>query len=283
MDSTGAAVEPLKQIQKFMWSLGDYGQIARITELAAGELAEACGIASGMEILDVAAGNGNFAVAAARRGARVVASDLTPQMIELGRERCKAEGLQVEWLEADAEDLPFEADRFDCCASMFGSMFAPRPPVVTKEMFRVTIPHGLVAMANWTPEGFLGRLLAAANSYAPPAPEDVPSPLQWGDPAVVRDRLAPHAESIEISQRAARLAFESPKAGLEFAEAYLGPMVALRTILPPDAYEALADQVVALSEQFNRGPAGRVVIDSDYLSVVARKGKGVSRSVKAGT
>ena len=111
----------------------------------------------------------------------------------------------------------------------------------------------------------------------------MPSPLQWGDPAVVRDRLAPHAESIEISQRAARLAFESPKAGLEFAEAYLGPMVALRTILPPDAYEALADQVVALSEQFNRGPAGRVVIDSDYLSVVARKGKGVSRSVKAGT
>src|SRR6266704_5983571 len=126
----------MKEIQKFMWSLGDYGQIARIT--------------------DVAAGNGNFAVAAARRGASVVASDLTPQMIELGRKRCEAEGLQVEWVEADAEDLPFEADRFDCCASMFGSMFAPRPPVVTKEMFRVTIPHGLVAMANWTPEGFLG-------------------------------------------------------------------------------------------------------------------------------
>src|SRR5207244_6834276 len=94
------------------------------------ERARGCGIASGMEVLDVAAGNGNFAVAAARRGARVVASDLTPQMIELGRERCEAEGLQVEWLEADAEDLPFEADRFDCCASMFGSMFAPRPPVV---------------------------------------------------------------------------------------------------------------------------------------------------------
>jgi hypothetical protein len=99
----------------------------------------------------------------------------------------------------------------------------------------------------------------------------VPSPLQWGDPAVVRDRLAPHAGSIDISQGAARLAFESPQAGLEFAEAYLGPMVALRTILPPDAYRALANQVVALSEQFNRGPAGSVVIDSDYLSVVARK------------
>jgi SAM-dependent methyltransferase len=269
--SNGTAVEPLKQIQKFMWSLGDYGQIARITEVAAGELAEVCGIAAGMEVLDVAAGNGNFAVAAARRGARVVASDLTPQMIELGRTRCEAEGLQVEWVEADAEDLPFEADRFDCCASMFGSMFAPRPPVVTKEMFRVTRPYGLVAMTSWTPQGFLGRLLAAASSYAPPAPEDVPSPLQWGDPAVVRDRLAPHAGSIDISQGAARLAFESPQAGLEFAEAYLGPMVALRTILPPDAYRALANQVVALSEQFNRGPAGSVVIDSDYLSVVARK------------
>jgi len=268
---TSAAVEPLKQLQKFIWSLGDYGQIARITEVAAGELVEACGISPGMEVLDVAAGNGNFAVAAARRGARVVASDLTPQMLELGRERCEAEGLQAEWLEADAEDLPFEADRFDCCASMFGSMFAPRPLVVTKEMFRVTKPHGLVAMANWTPEGFLGRLLAVASSHAPAAPEDVPSPLEWGDPEVVRDRLAPHAEAIDISERAARLEFESPKAGLEFAEAYLGPVVALRTILPPDAYEALANQVVALSDQFNRGPAGRLVIDSDYLSVVARK------------
>src|SRR5207244_11800236 len=123
------------------------------------------------------------------------------------------------------------------CA-MCVSMCARRPPVVPKEMFRVTRPHGLVAMANWTPQGFLGRLLAAASSYAPPAPEDVPSPLQWGDPAVVRDRLAPHTESIETSQRAYSTDFESPQAGLEFAEAYLGPMVALRTMLAPDAYKA---------------------------------------------
>ncbi|MEA2567138.1 MAG: hypothetical protein QOD49_2315 [Actinomycetota bacterium] len=267
----GTAVEPMKEIQKFMWSLGDYGQIARITEVASGKLAEACGIAPGMAVLDVAAGNGNFAVAAARRGASVVASDLTPQMIDLGRERCEAEGLQVEWVEADAEDLPFEADRFDCCASMFGSMFAPHPLVVTKEMFRATKPHGLVAMANWTPGGFLGRLFAVANSYAPPAPEEVPSPLEWGDPAVVRDRLAEHAESIDISQHAARLEFASAQAGLDFAEAYLGPLVALRTILPPDAYKALVNQVMALSEQFNHGSAGSLIIDSDFLSVVARK------------
>jgi ubiquinone/menaquinone biosynthesis C-methylase UbiE len=119
--------QPMKDIQKLMWSLGDYQQLARQFEPTAVALVEACRIGPGMEVLDVAAGTGNVAVAAARQGARVVASDLTPRMVELGRERSAAEGLDIEWLEADAEDLPFEDGRFDVVASSFGAMFAPAP------------------------------------------------------------------------------------------------------------------------------------------------------------
>ena len=120
--------QPIKDSQKLMWSLGDYRELARQFEPTAIALVEACGIGPGMEVLEVAAGTGNLAVAAARRGARVVATDLTPRMVELGRERSAAEGLDIEWLEADAEDLPFEDGRFDVAASTFGAMFAPLPP-----------------------------------------------------------------------------------------------------------------------------------------------------------
>jgi len=271
LDDEGIDVAPLKEIQKFMWSLGDYSKIARISEAAAEALAQACGLGPGVEVLDVAAGNGNFAVVAARLGARVVASDITPRMIEMGRERCEAEGLEVEWREADAEDLPFEDDRFDCCASMFGSMFAPRPDVVTSEMFRVTRPGGSVAMTNWTPDGFIGKMLAGAMSYAPPPPEGIPSPLAWGDPATVRDRLAASAESIGIERGMVHLDFDSVEEGQAFAEQNLGPMVALRTILPPDRFQALSGETMRLAAAFNQDQGGRLVIDSEYLEVVAHK------------
>lgn len=267
----GPDMEPLKEIQKYLWSLGDYPQIARVTEAESGELARACGLGPGMEVLDVGAGTGNFAVAAARLGATVVASDITPRMIELGRQRCEADGLKVEWFEADAEDLPFEADRFDCCGSMFGSMFAPRPDVVAAEMFRVTKPQGAVAMANWTPDGFVGRLLALATSYAPQPSGDVPSPLEWGDPDVVQARLGPHADTVGIGRRSARFEFESKEQGLEWGEANLGPLVALRSMLPPESYQELVGRIVSLTEAFDQGPGDRVVIDSEFLAVVARK------------
>jgi SAM-dependent methyltransferase len=156
-------VQPIKDIQKRMWSLGDYRELARQFEPTAAALVEACGVGPGMEVLEVAAGTGNLAVAAARRGARVVASDLTPRMVELGQQRSAAEGLAIEWLEADAEDLPFDAGRFDVAASTFGAMFAPRPQVAATELFRVVRSGGTVGLANWTPQGYLGRQIDLAS------------------------------------------------------------------------------------------------------------------------
>jgi ubiquinone/menaquinone biosynthesis C-methylase UbiE len=264
-------VQPVKDSQKRMWSLGDYRELARPFEPAAVALVEACGVGPGMEVLEVAAGTGNLAVAAARRGARVVASDLTPRMVELGRERSAAEGLDIEWREADAEDLPFEDGRFAVAASTFGAQFAPRPQVAAAELFRVVRSGGTVGMANWTPQGYLGRQIDIASGYAPAPPGEIPSPLAWGEPEVVRERLAGLAGSVELQPRMVPTRFDSKQAAREFQERYNGPLIALRNTLPPERYGALMTQLEELVDQFNRATDGTVAIDVEYLLVVARK------------
>ena len=252
-------------------ALGDYRELARQFEPAAVALVEACRVGPGMEVLDVAAGTGNLAVAAARRGARVVASDLTPRMVELGQQRSAAEGLDIQWREADAEDLPFEDGRFDIAASTFGAMFAPRPQVAAAELFRVVRSGGTVGLANMTPQGYLGRLIATAFSYGPPPPAEIPSPLLWGEPEVVRERLGELAGSVEVQPRMVPTRFDSKQAALAFQERYNGPLIALRNILPQERYAALMTQFDELVDQFNRATDGTVAIDTEYLLVVASK------------
>ena len=155
---------------RWMWSLGDYGAVAAHLEPHAIELAQRSRIQAGSEVLDVAAGNGNFAIAAARLGATVVATDLTPAMVQMGEARSRSLGLPIEWQEADAEHLPFADERFDVVASVFGAMFAPDPERVALELFRVARRGGLVAMANYGPKGFLGRFTALLAEYGPPQP-----------------------------------------------------------------------------------------------------------------
>lgn len=195
--------ERLKDASKWMWSLGDYRDVARYLQPHAEALAIAADIQPGMNVLDVTAGNGNFAIAAAQRGARVMASDLIPKMIELGRARTAAEGLDVDWQEADAEQLPFPKDRFDVVASVFGAMFAPRPERVAAELFRVIKPAGLVAMANYSKPGFLGSFtdLFLKFSLAPPGGAELPSPFKWGDPTGVRRRFDGKASSLRLETR----------------------------------------------------------------------------------
>src|SRR5919107_6373860 len=174
-----------------LWALGDYPKIAEIILPAARSLVDACAISAGQEVLDVAAGNGNLALLAAEEGADVVASDLAPAQVELGKARLEAEGVDVEWVVADAEELPFEDDRFDCAASVFGVMFAPRPEVAAAEMFRVVKPGGTIGIAAWGPYGSQGEVFEVLGKYAPPLPEGVPQPRDWGVEEIVEQRLSP--------------------------------------------------------------------------------------------
>jgi SAM-dependent methyltransferase len=263
--------DKLKDGMRWMWSLGDYSSLAVVLEPHAEALAEACNITPGSIVLDVAAGNGNFAFAAASRGAAVTASDLTPRMVELGRARSAAAGMRIEWTEADAERLPFPDARFDVVASVFGAMFAPQPPLVASELFRVVKPGGLVAMANYGPSGFLGRLSELMASFSGRPSLDLPSPFLWGDEDEVRKRFAGLAVSIRVEHR--RLSFESSSVDslLEFWEATNGPQNALKAILPADAYQNVVAAWMALVEELNESTDGGVKVFSPYVLVLAGK------------
>jgi ubiquinone/menaquinone biosynthesis C-methylase UbiE len=270
MKGQGVDPEPFKQVARMLWSLGNYEEIAKNGEPAARELVDACKARPGVELLDVAAGNGNVAIAAAWRGASVVASDLTPAMVELGRQRSTADGVEIEWLEADVEELPFENDRFDIVTSAFGAMFAPRPEVVARELFRVTRTRGTVGMLNWTAPGFMGRVIEGMEPFAPPRPPEVPSPLSWGDPDVVNERFSSYSSAVTVERKQNRFAFASEAEMLDFFETNLGPMVALKSMLPGEKYDEMMSALQDLVAEFNQGQ-DEVVIDAEYLLVTAEK------------
>jgi len=267
--------ERLKDASKWMWSLGDYRDLARYLQPHAETLAAAADIRPGMDVLDVAAGNGNFAIAAADRGAHVTASDFSPKMIELGRARTAAEGIDVDWQEADAEQLPFPDAAYDVAASVFGAMFAPRPERVAAELFRVVKPGGLVAMANYSKAGFLGSFadLLIKYSLAPPGGAELPSPFDWGDPAVVRIRFDGMASSLRLETRIVRFAFPSVDVGFAFWERTNPPLMALKMTLPRDRYELLRTEGAGLMRTMNVATDDRLALDSDYLSVIALKSR----------
>jgi ubiquinone/menaquinone biosynthesis C-methylase UbiE len=263
--------DKLKEGMRWMWSLGDYTRLAEMLEPHAEALADICKIRRGATVLDVAAGNGNFAFAAARRGATVTASDLTPKMVELGRARSATGQPHIEWTEGDAEQLPFADAGYEIVASVFGAIFAPRPQLVASELFRVTKPGGLVAMANYSPGGFLGRLSDLIASFSARPTFELPSPLAWGDEDEVRRRFAGLAASIEVTHR--RLSFDSGSVAgfLKFWEETNAPQNALKAILPPDAYQGVITAERALVEELNESTGGRVEVSSPYILVLARK------------
>jgi SAM-dependent methyltransferase len=259
----------LKEGTKALWSLGDYSPIERLTLPASAAVIDACAVSAGQEVLDVGAGTGNFALLAAAEGASVVASDLTPKLMERGRERTVAEGVDVEWLEADAEDLPFDDDRFDCTASVFAAMFAPRPERVARELFRVTRPGNTVGMASWTPDGFSGRMFGLFNEFVP-RPEGIPAPVEWGIEEVVRERFDGLAGALEMERRRAPFEFDSIDAAIAAMDKN-GPQVAMRQALGPERYDEAMRRFRELMDEFNEADDGSVRIQSEYLLVVARK------------
>lgn len=259
----------VKTMTREAWSRGHYPALAEILEPAAGALVNGCSISAGQEVLDVGAGTGNVAVLAAEAGALVVASDLTPHLIEQGRARTAADGLDVEWVEADVEALPFADHSFECVASCFGAMFAPRPDVAAAEMFRVVRPGGTVGLTSWTPDGYFAEVQAIAARYQPP-PEGVPRPVEWGREEGVRERLGGLAASLSLQRLTLPFAFASVEGLCDFFADNVGPQVALRDALDGDARDELRRENVALTAEWNRAEDGSVRIDSEYLLVVAR-------------
>ena len=250
--------------------MNPYAPLAEALWPAAVELVEACGIGPGMRVLDVAAGNGNAAVAAVRAGASdVVASDYAPLQVEQGRRRTEAEGLAVEWAEGDAEELPFEDASFDAALSVFGAMFAPRVDRVSAELFRVVRPGGTVGMANWTPGGFQARLFEIMNKYRPPDPPGVKPSSLWGDEEHVRERFAPYADELRVEPRVLPWDFESLE---KLGEFFMSTGPATRTGgMSDEKLGEMLGEAVELVNEHNTAEGGAVHLDLDYAVVVARR------------
>jgi ubiquinone/menaquinone biosynthesis C-methylase UbiE len=264
-------LERLKEASKWMWAQGDYAAVARLLEPGAITLADACSIAPGVRVLDVAAGNGNFALAAVRRGAQVTACDMTPLMVDLGRARTEAAGYEVEWLLGDAEQLPFAGGGYDVVATVFGAMFAPQPDVVAGELFRVCRRGGLVAMANYSRDGFLGSMSDLFARYSTPLPFELPSPFEWGEPDVVRRRFAPYAGDVEVQPDMLTWTFRSVDEGLDFWERTNAPTIALKMTVPPERYAEFRRDARELMDRLNTSAGDGLELKSSYLRVLARR------------
>jgi len=258
-----------------MWALGDYHRFARATVWELGPvLVEAAGISAGDRVLDVAAGTGNVAIPAAEAGARVVASDLTPEHFEAGRREATARGVELEWVEADAESLPFGDGAFDAVTSSLGAIFAPDHRAVADELLRVCRPGGTIAMINFTPDGLAAGFFGALAPYMPPPPPDALPPLLWGSEDHVRDLFGDRVVSLELTRGSYVERAPSPNAYVELFNETFGPVVAIRSALTdhPERLEAFDRDFLDFATAANHGdPAGPAEYRYDYLLVVARK------------
>ena len=230
-------------------------------------LCEAVDLRSNQRVLDVAAGNGNATLAAARRFAEVTSTDYVGALLERGKERAKAERLPVKFQEADAEDLPFADGSFDTVLSTFGVMFTPHQERAARELLRVTRPSGKIGLANWTPDGFIGQLFKTLGQYIPPA-AGVKSPALWGTRARIGELFGLHAASITTAQRQFTFRYRSAAHWIEVFRNYYGPLLKAFAALEPASRAVLERDLTALIERFNRARDGSMVVPSEYLEVV---------------
>jgi SAM-dependent methyltransferase len=261
-----------KDGQRRLWAAGDYAVAARRFEGVAAELVAACGLGPGQRALDVAAGNGNVALAIARSGASPEACDLTPELVTAGRERCDALGeWEIPWDVADAEALPYSSGRFDAVLSVFGLVFAPRPEVAIAEAFRVTRSGGIVGFTSWTPGSAADRFGATGSAYFPASEDPPPSPHLWGDEETARARLAPHAAGVRIDRGTVTWSWPSAAAAREELEESHHVVAAARAALTQDRYMAFVDDLADLMQSMNTATDGGLTYDAEYARVVARK------------
>lgn len=266
----------LKAKHRAVWASGDYPAVAEelIPELGP-RLVAASGLRAGQRVLDVAAGTGNAAVPAAAAGATVIASDLTPELFEAGRAHAARHGVELEWVEADAEALPFEDNSFDVVLSCVGAMFAPHHQVTADELVRVVRPGGTIAMINWTPTGFIGKLFATMKPYAPPPPPGASAPPLWGEENHVRELFGDRVSALDT--RRETVLFDHSASPLEFRDYWkrnYGPTIAAYRFNAdaPDRVADLDRDFLAFLESTNAATEpGRTAYEAEYLVVTAVK------------
>jgi ubiquinone/menaquinone biosynthesis C-methylase UbiE len=268
-----------KAADRAMWALGDYHRFALGTVWGLGPvLVDACGIGPGQRVLDVAAGSGNVAIRAAEAGANVVASDLTPENLTAGRREAESRGLELEWVEADAEALPFGDDEFDVVASALGAMFAPDHQAVADELVRVCRPGGTIGMINFTPGGLAGEFFELFARYGPPPPADRLPPLLWGDEEHVRELFGDRVDSLDLTRgEYVERSPAGPEAYRDFFKATFGPLIGLYDSLAgrPEGVAALDRDFLDFAVRSADGPAGGPAeYRYEYLLVVARSAGG---------
>jgi SAM-dependent methyltransferase len=270
--STTISLESLKEAHRRTWASGDYARIAELVTDVGGRVVERAGVIAGREVLDVAAGTGNAAIPAAEAGAQVIASDLTPELFVVGRRRAADAGVAIEWITADAEELPFEDARFDYVLSSLGVQFAPRHEVVARELVRVCRPGGTVALGNWAADGYIGRFWTTMGPYMPKPPAYASPPPGWGRIDHVEQLFAEHPVELTFQRETLEFEAESPDAFIDmFGELY-GPLLQARNALSADGrWDALRDDLIALSAEANIAGDGGFRAPSDYLVIVARK------------
>ena len=259
----------VKSRQQAAWSSGDYAIIGTTLQIVGEQLAEACDLRCDDAVLDVAAGNGNATLAAARRGCRVTSTDYVAGLLDRGAERAKAERLEVKFQAADVEALPFDDGSFDAVLSTFGVMFAPDHAKSAAEMLRVCRPGGRIGLANWTPEGFIGQLFKTLGKHLPP-PAGVKSPALWGTRARL-DEMFGSAGEVDAQPRMFVFRYRSPEHWLEVFKTFYGPMLKAFAALDAGKQAALRNDLLALARQFNRATDGSMAVRSEYLEIVITK------------
>lgn len=272
MHDAQMGLEQLKQRMRITWMAGDFGQIARYASKGAEDFVNRLAISPGMRVLDVACGTGNLAIPSARKGAHVIGVDIALNLVEQARERALGEGLQLTFEEGDAEQLPYPDAQFDLVMSMFGAMFAPRPERVASELARVCRQGGTIAMANWTPEGFVGKMFSLTSRYVPP-PDGIPAPILWGSEKIVRERLGTFVRNTGTVRRAITFDYPfPPQQVVQFFRDYFGPTQITFSKLDKAGQSALAADLEKLWSEHNNGENGRTLITAEYLEVIATRG-----------
>lgn len=269
-DTAQPDLAALKTRQQGTWSSGDYAVVGTTLQIVGEQLCESLDVRAGQKVLDVAAGNGNASLAAARRWCDVVSTDYVPALLGRARERAAAERLKIEFQEADAEALPFPDAGFDAVMSTFGVMFTPDQDKAAAELIRVCRPGGKIGLANWTPDGFIGQVFKTIGKHLPP-PAGVKSPALWGTKARIEEMFGGQASSIKTESRNFVFRYRSPEHWLQVFKTYYGPLLKAFGALEPAAQAALTSDLVAQIERFNRSGDAGMVVPSEYLEIVVTR------------